>query len=811
MSKAPLILCLSLACTAMADSLQPWASNTDPSDVPRQHMQIVSTSPYQYTIVQRGTMDGENCRSPIGYAPWTQTFESNRAVRMENIGDTDIVNPWLSNGRNDLRTIQEILAAALDPGMSDREKAIALYTFQRRHRFHATTSDNELWDPVKMLNIYGFTLCGDDAICLAGLWHSAGLKASPTRPRGHSVSQVFYDGKWHVLDGDENCVYLLRDNHTIASEQDIVRDHDLIKRTHTYGILARDDRLMDEFSAALWVNEAPPSGRRDCLRGHTMSMVLRPGEAITWRWGHLVPCKYHGRANISSWSQKAVDKVCNGLWEYRPDFTTELWKQGAERISGIVSDAGYLHAAGGGAGFVIWKMQSPYVFVGGRLQVEGQGARFSLSFDGKTWQPATADLDPFFPPAGPARYRYFLRCELAGDAFLRSLAIINDLQMAPLALPGMRIGKNTFTYTDESPTRQVLITHQWVERSADRPPPPPPAPVFPPRGGRVEGTQFTFRWVAPKDPDGDRITDYHFELSDRPDMKWPLSPNFEKLISKTADKGKPQYTIPYTGLLTPGTTYYWRVRAMDEHGVWGPWSGTWRFIPQGPAPPVNVRFEQQPGSGAWLLKWDPNPVGRRPACYRVYGSDEKGFTASDQPYAVNGGLDNYDAGGPRQWKILTFPPNFVAETTVTWMQVIGPRLTLPNANKAFYRVVAVDENGVPSGPSDYAAAPRPFIYTEPPPAAVVGQRYNYQVASIRSLGDLRLHGKYRVTTRRILFGDIEQPLFSLQQAPGWLAIDRHTGLVSGIPPAEGSATVVVAATIDGVGTATQRFVINITR
>jgi hypothetical protein len=33
-------------------------------------------------------MDGENCRTPHGsWNPMRQTWESNRAVRMENVGD----------------------------------------------------------------------------------------------------------------------------------------------------------------------------------------------------------------------------------------------------------------------------------------------------------------------------------------------------------------------------------------------------------------------------------------------------------------------------------------------------------------------------------------------------------------------------------------------------------------------------------------------------------------------------------------------------------------------------------------------------
>jgi len=32
------------------------------------------------------------------------------------------------------------------------------------------------------------------------------------------------------MDGDMHSIYLLRDNETVAGEQDLVRDHDLIRR-----------------------------------------------------------------------------------------------------------------------------------------------------------------------------------------------------------------------------------------------------------------------------------------------------------------------------------------------------------------------------------------------------------------------------------------------------------------------------------------------------------------------------------------------------------------------------------------------------
>ncbi|MCK4283565.1 MAG: putative Ig domain-containing protein, partial [Candidatus Brocadiae bacterium] len=231
-------------------------------------------------------------------------------------------------------------------------------------------------------------------------------------------------------------------------------------------------------------------------------------------------------------------------------------------------------------------------------------------------------------------------------------------------------------------------------------------------------------------------------------------------------------------------TYYWRVRAKDDKGVWGPWSRTWSFTAHAPTPPLDVTLDHDPERGVGTLRWKPNPVGRQPAKYRVYGSDEMAFSVSDEPYRVNLGATKDKLANP-------FPANFVAETPDTELVVVGVGLNLPNANKAFYRVVAVDERGKRSWSSDYVAAPRPFIYSRPVTAARVGQQYGCSLAAIRSLGDARNRGKEGMG-----FWDIEEPKFALEQAPPWLKIDKDSGLLSGTPDAAGRAEVVVTATID---------------
>jgi hypothetical protein len=350
----------------------------------------------------------------------------------------------------------------------------------------------------------------------------------------------------------------------------------------------------------------------------------------------------------------------------------------------------------------------------------------------------------------------------------------------------------------------VRITHHWVERSISRPPLAPPSPINPPDGGEVVGTDIVFRWAAASDPDGDAMGDYQFELSSRADMRWPLSMCFYKLISRTADATKQkdkatgqdritvkaQYTLPQPGLLTPDRPYYWHVRAMDDKGVWGPWSKTWSFMAHGPAHPLNVTLDYNQMTGVGTLRWQANPAGHRAVKYRVYGSDEKGFTTADQNFQGTVGITKEEMAAWNPW----FPANFIAETTATEMVVMGRDIESPRANKTYYRVVAVDDQGKRSGPSDYATAPRPIIYSKPVAAARVGTEYRYQVRATRSLGDLsaRMRGDEQVSG----YFDVEKPRFALHQGPSWLKIDEATGVLAGTPDATGKVVVTVTATMD---------------
>jgi len=793
------------------------------------------------------TVDGVMARMPAGYVAYDQTWEPNRFLRLENVGKTDVVNPWVTvNGKRKWRTLKELAEEAVKNRRSDGEKARAIWEFTRNHRFHACTWCKETFDAVKVFNVYGYDWCDDDPRVIADVWKAVGLESRPGRPMGHNFAEVFYDGDYHLFDGDEHGMYLKRDNVTVASEADGVRDHDLIKRTHIYGILSPDDRGRCESHAAIFGCQGK---REDRPHGgytqHAMGYTLRPGESMEWRWDHIGK-QYTAGAPLSPndpnrdgkgdllahWGEAAYSKLRNGKMRYAPDLTEELARRGMAEARNLApaSAAGLRPLAAGAPAWACWKIASACVIVGAKIRVQLKRAEardqiaVDISADGKDWRPvwkatdqkgsfpAEIELDEYLSPRGKPQYAYYVRVGVIAaanpeDAAVERISFETDVQMAALALPELETGRNAVEYVDETEgPRQVRITHDWVERTEWHPP-AAPVPDWPADGAAHPGTQVTLHWNPAAHPDGTAIADYRIQLSAFADMRWVLSPNFDKLLSNTAFRGRTRWTAPHEGLLNPETPYYWRVRARDARGIWGPWSEARSLVCDAPGIPLDVRTVADPVAGTVTLNWTPNSKGAAAKEFRIYASDEKGFTASDAAYPVRMGRGfcrdraEYDAKKGVAPDVPT-PPNFFAITSEPSCTVAAPGLKLPNANKCYYRVVAVDARGLRSGPSDYAEAPRPFIFTQPPAEVAVGQALSYEPGVLRSIGDLRNPQEEEYTPA---FWDREELTYALSESPIWLKVHPQTGRVSGRPGPEAAGThPVVLRVANGTGSSVEQ-------
>jgi hypothetical protein len=98
-------------------------------------------------------------------------------------------------------------------------------------------------------------------------------------------------------------------------------------------------------------------------------------------------------------------------------------------------------------------------------------------------------------------------------------------------------------------------------------------------------------------------------------------------------------------------------------------------------------------------------------------------------------------------------------------------------NCSFYRVIAVDENGIASGPSNLLELPHPFIYSKPITNTKVDKLYRYQAKTLNCIGDLQ----YRYAKPNMNFWEKEEYEFELTQKPAWLTVDKNTGLITGTP------------------------------
>ena len=442
-----------------------------------------------------------------------------------------------------------------------------------------------------------------------------------------------------------------------------MRDHDLIKRSHTQGILNPDKRANDEWEASIYVFEGKPGGDRNCATGTSMNMVLRPGEAITWRWGHADPVKYHGDNK-----PRYPDTICNGLWEYRPDFSRDLWKKGAASIEGVQAKRRRTDRRGGKDGSGRLDHSQPVRPRGRPARSGGQRGEVLAVVGREVLAGRRAGPGQVLPArrAGALRIPAALRAgrrrsaqapghrERPPDGAAGAAGDVGRRQQVRLHGPvaGRTAGAD---HARLGRALRLPAARSSCQRPSSRR-----------TEARAEGTDLVFRWPARQ------------RSGRRPDRRLPLrtlgSAGHEVAAvartSTSSSRRRPTAASLSTRCRMAGSwrwteKYYWRVRARNEKGVWGPWSPTWSFTPRGPASPTDVTLavDRDPGTG--VLRWRPNPAGRKPAKYRIYGSDEKGFSISDEPYQAVVGVSKVVS--PNR------PANFMAEVSATDVAVIGAR------------------------------------------------------------------------------------------------------------------------------------------
>ena len=558
---------------------------------------VITGPEAEYVIEVAGTLDPENVE-----------------IIIENLGVTPVLNPRITvNGLYDWYDVNSMAAEITADCRTDEEKALAVWQWVHWKRFQRSAQDRSSLHPVRAMNGYGYGICGHTAAWLKALWTAAGLTARVQEIWGHTISEVYYNGGWHMLDGNVKVFYTSRDNQTIASLAELEKDGWLIERT----IHPRDP----------WVRQPDPPARnkefvryittsRDNYEEHSydseieknynMSYTLKPGEKLI-RWWKPVLEKFEARDK----RPLAPQRYANGRLIWEPDLAkvdvtdylniienvTTRHRNGQDPAINIgeLHDESYTRPAR----FTI-PVNSAYPVIGGRfwckLVKDPGGASASVFFGEPSWgqgnlytfrwgsgaQNIEVDLDHNILENAPV-YDYQIGFTLKGNARAGSPAqagvewfkSVSDLQVSPHGLPGLSRGVNVVRYRDgtQGESKKVRITHKWLEMEDNHAPGRVVEAVSPKGSEVVNKLAPALKWGRATDEDAaDSVVDYQVLVSLRPDCRWPVS----MTLYQNVGSDKCEWTVPKS-FLNPGTTYYWKIRARDSRDTVGEWGEIFSF------------------------------------------------------------------------------------------------------------------------------------------------------------------------------------------------------------------------------------------
>ncbi|MHC4917110.1 MAG: hypothetical protein ACYTGB_16645, partial [Planctomycetota bacterium] len=208
----------------------------------------------------------------------------------------------LREGQIDTSSVDSIIRSIIRPGMTQKQKALAVYEFLIKYCWHwapgregPRANDHSygvVYDPIKLINVYGYGYCFQNRASAEALWQAAGLEARSAGISGHSIAEVFYDGAWHFLDTDQKGYCLLADGKTIASIDQICRDPinlmlEQANPSKPYFPSTKDPKVPYEskvLAASYFATTRDNYYQHDkVVTGHRMDVTLLPGMRLVRR------------------------------------------------------------------------------------------------------------------------------------------------------------------------------------------------------------------------------------------------------------------------------------------------------------------------------------------------------------------------------------------------------------------------------------------------------------------------------------------------------------------------------------------------
>jgi hypothetical protein len=383
----------------------------------------------------------------------------------------------------------------LSGAKTDDEKAIAIYDYLHATIFHfayPVEKAPQTVGPLKVLDVYGWGLCGGQHTVLKALFETAGW---PVRYRGwpgHTTIEVQYGGSWHYFDVFLKCYFWTKDRKTIAGQDDISADPSIVLdgakdgRVPPTSYLCCGDEAPGIVQGCKASKPYPVSKHEDGWAsvtgrdpvGYRPLLTLPSGAALRLEWkaepnGSVVPGKnVHTCGNKDFRNDKVLGPVlehygprtwANGKLAYGPDFARAADVADIE-LTGAKAAGGKL----AGPGAAVFRLPLPYPWASATVSAvfEGGDGKLSVSVDGgKTWQPVEpGDISPVVRQ----KYDVWVKAEFAGSLAKFGLDALVEHNRG--AQPHLLSGKNVVTASvgkDALPKDCIVtVTYAYQEATA---------------------------------------------------------------------------------------------------------------------------------------------------------------------------------------------------------------------------------------------------------------------------------------------------------------------------------------------------------
>jgi hypothetical protein len=393
----------------------------------------------------------------------------------------------VSEASPDLTSVEDFLAQAITPGMTDEQKCMAVWEMVYLNRFWNPSSRQSLrlWlggsEPIANIHCSAATICQEDAEIAIAYWGLLGYSTRMWQLGWHTSPEVYYGDRWRHF--DPTLGVITRDE---FGEVDSITTRTDYWRPEHYG------NVYPWMGPSAYVSSSEPY-----VLGHSMGLMLRPGESVKRYWYPLGTSReyYSPGTNglrpsdrgptdgydesylemamdLADWSFQILPyeaAYANGEWTWQVGLASPSWRgqfESADNLDVSTGEDGkpFLHATDvNQPAEAILRIRDPYVLTGGWLsaQVRCEDAgevSVAVSTDcGNTWQgvystsaAGSEQIDIPLVDEINSKFEFLVSISISPGAQPEDVGV-GEIgfqiihQNSPFPLPALRLGDNAIS------------------------------------------------------------------------------------------------------------------------------------------------------------------------------------------------------------------------------------------------------------------------------------------------------------------------------------------------------------------------------